>query len=227
MSISEQKAALRTEVLARRDAITPDYREGKDILIGAQLLQKIDWEDLAQKKEMRAWAASDETSKDDPEAQAPRITVSVYSAMKSETNVAGFIAMAYNHDARVCFPCMERLPKGNDEHRKLHMVFRAVSLDQRETCPFVTKPLQSFAPDDPAIAPYPVVEPDELDVIVVPVVAFDSANNRLGYGGGNYDRLLAQTRADALVVGVAYEEQRVDTVPREAFDKPLGSIVSA
>lgn len=224
MSISEQKAALRTEVLARRDAIAPDYREGKDILIGAQLLQKIDWEELAQKKEMRAWAT---TTGADSEAQAPRITVSVYSAMKSETNITGFIAMAYNHDARVCFPCMERLPEGNDEHRKLHMVFRAVSLDQRETCPFVAKPLQSFAPDDPAIAPYPVVESDELDVIVVPVVAFDNANNRLGYGGGNYDRLLAQTRPDALVVGVAYEEQRVDAVPHEAFDKPLGSIVSA
>lgn len=229
MSISEQKAALRKEVLARRDAISPEYREGKNILIGAQLLQKVDWEELEQKKEMQAWAAAPAGGQDaaDDEAAAPRVTVSVYAAMQSEADVTGFTAMAYNHDARVCFPCMERLPEGNPEHRKLHMVFREVSLDQRETCPFVVKPLQSFAPGDPALEAYPVVAAEELDVILVPLVAFDAANNRLGYGGGNYDRLLAQTRADAQVIGVAYEEQRVDAVPCEPFDKPLKSIVSA
>lgn len=232
MTISEQKAALRKEVLARRDAITPDYREGKNILIGAQLFQKIDWEELEQKKEMQAWAnapatGSESVASGEGEGETPRITVSVYSAMKSEPDVSGFAAMAYNHDARVCYPCMERLPEGNAEHRKLHMVFRAVSFEQRETCPFVVNPLQSLSPDDPVLEAYPVVEAEELDVIIVPIVAFDAANNRLGYGGGNYDRLLAQTRADAQVIGVAYEEQRVDAVPLEPFDKPLKSIVSA
>lgn len=229
MTISEQKAALRKEVLARRDAITPDYREGKNILIGAQLLQKVDWEELEQKKAMQAWASAPADAGDaaDGEAATPRVAVSVYAAMQSEPNVGGFAAVAYNHSARVCYPCMERLPEGNREHRKLHMVFREVSLDQHETCPFVVKPLQSFAPDDPALEAYPVVEPEELDVVVVPLVAFDAANNRLGYGGGNYDRLLAQIRPDAQVIGVAYEEQRVDAVPCEEFDKPLKSIVSA
>ena len=181
---------------------------------------------------MQAWAnapaaESEGAAGGEGEGETPRITVSVYSAMKSEPDVSGFVAMAYNHDARVCYPCMERLPEGNAEHRKLHMVFRAVSFEQRETCPFVANPLQSLSPDDPVLEAYPVVAAEELDVIIVPIVAFDAANNRLGYGGGNYDRLLAQTRSDAQVIGVAYEEQRVDAVPLESFDKPLKSIVSA
>lgn len=114
---------------------------------------------------------------------------------------------------------------------RLLMQFRAVSRAQFEagTAPFVAKPLRSFAPDDPELAAFPLVEPEQVDVAVCPLVAFDAAGNRLGYGGGNYDGFLARVRPDALVAGVGFAEQEVPmgAIPLESHDLPLPRIVSA
>lgn len=114
---------------------------------------------------------------------------------------------------------------------RLLMQFRAVSRAQFEarTTPFVAKPLRSFAPDDPELAAFPLVDPEQVDVAVCPLVAFDAAGNRLGYGGGNYDGFLAHVRPDALVAGVGFAEQEVPVgvIPLEPHDLPLPRIVSA
>lgn len=114
---------------------------------------------------------------------------------------------------------------------RLLMQFRAVSRAQFEagTAPFVAKPLRSFAPDDPELAAFPLVDPEQVDVAVCPLVAFDAAGNRLGYGGGNYDGFLAHVRPDALVAGVGFAEQEVPVgvIPLEPHDLPLPRIVSA
>ena len=64
-------------------------------------------------------------------------------------------------------------------------------------------------------------------MVVVPLVAFDGQGGRLGYGGGNYDKFLPRLQDATLVVGVGFEEQRVDEVPREAHDLTLPHIISA
>ena len=111
------------------------------------------------------------------------------------------------------------------------MQFRAVSRAQFEagTAPFIAKPLRLFAPDDPELAAFSLVEPEQVDVAVCPLVAFDAAGNRLGYGGGNYDGFLAHVRPDALVAGVGFAEQEVPVgvIPLEPHDLPLPRIVSA
>ncbi len=71
------------------------------------------------------------------------------------------------------------------------------------------------------------VAPQEIDAVVVPMVAFDAHNNRLGYGGGNYDRFLPQLREGAVVVGVAFKEQKIPAVPLEPHDLSLPFIVQA
>ncbi|MGI6590078.1 MAG: 5-formyltetrahydrofolate cyclo-ligase [Eggerthellaceae bacterium] len=249
MAITDEKKALRQQVLARRDAIASDQREGKNVLICAQLAREVDWDELAEKKEMRQWAegAPVQTEQQPPaqsgnplaadfsllenlleEDRGPALNVAVYASMGSEPDITGFVAMAYMHHAHVCYPCMERIPAAEqDGTRKLRMTFRKVSFDQRATCPFVVNPLKGLDADDPVLADYPRIAPADLDIIVTPLVAFDEQGNRLGYGGGNYDRLFAETRQDAFIVGIAYAEQRVDAVPCEDFDKPLPRIVSA
>jgi 5-formyltetrahydrofolate cyclo-ligase len=65
-------------------------------------------------------------------------------------------------------------------------------------------------------------------VLLVPLLAFDAAGFRLGYGGGFYDRSLALLRqaGDILAVGLAYGDQQVAAVPREATDQPLDLVVT-
>ncbi|MEO3428872.1 5-formyltetrahydrofolate cyclo-ligase [Pelagibius sp. CAU 1746] len=65
-------------------------------------------------------------------------------------------------------------------------------------------------------------------LLLVPLLAFDGAGYRLGYGGGFYDRSLALLRkaGDILAVGLAYADQQVPAVPREATDQPLDLVVT-
>lgn len=66
----------------------------------------------------------------------------------------------------------------------------------------------------------PAVEPD---VLLVPLLAVDARGNRLGYGGGFYDRTIARLRAlkPVVAIGVAFDEQWVDEVPAAAYDQRL------
>jgi 5-formyltetrahydrofolate cyclo-ligase len=65
-------------------------------------------------------------------------------------------------------------------------------------------------------------------LLLVPLLAFDRAGYRLGYGGGFYDRTIAALRAagDAVAVGVALAAQEVASVPRDDTDQPLDWIVT-
>ena len=68
--------------------------------------------------------------------------------------------------------------------------------------------------------------PDRLDAAVVPGVGFDPAGGRLGYGGGHFDRLLAELRPGTPVVGVASDVQVVEAVPVEAHDRRVDVLVT-
>jgi len=66
------------------------------------------------------------------------------------------------------------------------------------------------------------------DLVITPLLAFDRAGYRLGYGGGFYDRTLAALRASGavLAVGLAYAAQEVAAAPRDATDARLDMIVT-
>lgn len=69
-----------------------------------------------------------------------------------------------------------------------------------------------------------VVDPGEIELIIVPAVAYDRRGNRLGRGKGFYDRLLASTRAAK--VGVGYEFQLLDEIPAEPHDVPMDMVIT-
>ena len=66
---------------------------------------------------------------------------------------------------------------------------------------------------------------NKVEMIVVPGVAFDIHNNRMGRGRGFYDRLLKST-PNAFKVGVAFNFQLFDKIPVESFDVPMDKVVS-
>jgi 5-formyltetrahydrofolate cyclo-ligase len=68
---------------------------------------------------------------------------------------------------------------------------------------------------------------DDLDVLITPLVAFDERGQRLGMGGGFYDRTLQHWRQHNLwPVGLAHDCQRVPTLPAEEWDIPLPAVVT-
>ncbi len=70
-------------------------------------------------------------------------------------------------------------------------------------------------------------EPIELiDLLIVPALAFDRQCNRLGRGGGFYDRFLARPELKAITVGVAFAEQIVETLPIHPNDRPVDLVVT-
>jgi len=66
------------------------------------------------------------------------------------------------------------------------------------------------------------------DIILVPLVAFDNNLNRLGYGGGYYDRILEKLseRKKILKIGLAFSVQKVNSIPVTKYDKKLDYIIT-
>lgn len=99
------------------------------------------------------------------------------------------------------------------------------------SCTTRTKPNRFGIPEPATRRRDRARRPWSLDMVLAPLVAFDAAGNRLGMGGGFYDRSLAFLHArrhwcKPRVVGVAYEFQRVDTLPAASWDVPLDAIVT-
>jgi 5-formyltetrahydrofolate cyclo-ligase len=71
-----------------------------------------------------------------------------------------------------------------------------------------------------------VLDVAELDLVVVPGVAFDWTCDRVGYGGGYYDRLLGMRREGAAAIAVAFALQIVERVPTGAIDRRIDGVVT-
>jgi 5-formyltetrahydrofolate cyclo-ligase len=75
--------------------------------------------------------------------------------------------------------------------------------------------------------PYPVDSREVApDAVIVPLVGFDDAGYRLGYGGGYFDRTLAALARKPIVIGVAYEGAHLDTIHPQPHDIPMDWIVT-
>ena len=89
-----------------------------------------------------------------------------------------------------------------------------------EDCEMVDGPFGAMVPANAeAVVP---------EVLIVPLLAFDANGNRLGYGGGFYDRTLELLRRqrDTVAIGYAYSVQQLDSLPLEPTDQPLNAIVT-
>lgn len=88
-----------------------------------------------------------------------------------------------------------------------------------------------FGIPEPVVKARDLVRAQELDLILMPLVGFDDRGNRLGMGGGFYDRSLEFLRHRARwrkphVLGLAYDFQRVNGLTPDAWDIPLQGVVT-
>lgn len=68
--------------------------------------------------------------------------------------------------------------------------------------------------------------PPEIELAVIPGVCFDRAFNRLGYGGGFYDRLIPQIKKDVLKISLCFDMQLVENIPVCDYDKKVNVIIT-
>ena len=196
------KAELRRAVIARRDALDLDVRVAKSAVVCARLVELME-----------------------SSGTAGQHTVAVYAAMGSEVDPAAFAAAAAKRGWRVAYPCM--LSASDAAACGQRMCMRAVAADDASAAPFIAHPTRAFAATDVDSSRFPIVPAEALDMIIVPLVAFDQTGARLGYGGGCYDRYLPMLSPACQIIGIAFDEQRVDHVPTDAHDLPLSHIISA
>lgn len=130
--------------------------------------------------------------------------------MPIRTEISPLPAMHALHDAgaRICVPVIKA--PGHP-------------LDFREWTPEVVLEPGPFGAQIPAHGDW--LTPDTL---IVPLVAFDDHLNRLGYGGGFYDRSLERLRAahPKRAIGFAYAAQQLANVPQELTDQPLDALIT-
>ncbi|MGH7815125.1 MAG: 5-formyltetrahydrofolate cyclo-ligase [Candidatus Binataceae bacterium] len=136
----------------------------------------------------------------------------VYSAIGNEVSTNAILADALAAGRPVFFP---RVDRSTDA-----IVARRVSrAEELEPGAFgILEPPESAEPLDPARF--------EKLLVCVPGVAFSAAGERIGRGGGHYDRLLAQLGPDAIAVGLAYSFQILDRLPQSDTDRQLNFIVT-
>ncbi len=136
-------------------------------------------------------------------------TLLLYMAMQTEIDPAKIAKAALASGKRVVYP---RCAEGNS----LELYIDDVSAFEKN----------SYGILEPVPGRARRVTADEIDMVIVPGMAFDKQKARLGHGAGYYDRLFDKLRPDTFKLGFAFSWQIVDKVPTEAHDISMDAVVT-
>lgn len=141
-------------------------------------------------------------------------TVMYYVDVRSEVRTRHYLPQALTHDKKIVVPyCVEG--------RELEL-FHLESMDELATGAFRILEPKAELRD----LPKKKVGVRELDLIVVPGVAFDRHGARMGHGFGYYDRLLKSARPDTPLVALAFECQLFDEIPTQGHDVFMDLVIT-
>ena len=132
-----------------------------------------------------------------------------YMATWDEVDLSGFHEWASARGKQICFPVT--YPRG---------LMDAAVPDTPDA--FIKGKFDILSPDPERSR---IIQPEEIDVVLVPCVGFDKAGMRLGHGGGYYDRYLPRCPHAAKIL-VAFEAQRLDAVCAGENDVTMDFIVT-
>lgn len=179
------KAALRKQIIAARDALTPPARRALSARITPQLLAL--------------------------DAYRNARCVLAYMSFGSEFETAGLVEDALANGKQLCLP---RVDSGTRQ-LALHRV-EDLGRDLQSGVWGIREPLESCPPADL----------DRIDFVLLPGVAFTPRCERLGYGGGFYDRLIARFASRPPLVAAAYALQLCEDIPLDANDQRLDVVIT-
>jgi 5-formyltetrahydrofolate cyclo-ligase len=182
--VKEQKAALRSRLLAARAELTAEQRTAAGRAIRDALLER-------------------------PEVQMAG-TIAAYYSVGTEPDTHGLVFALWKRGSYVLLPRLR--PDGDLDW---------ASYEGPES--LVPGPRGLLEPGEPPRGPGAVAR---ADVVLVPALAVDQAGNRLGRGGGSYDRALARVGPLVPLIALVYDAELVDRVPAEPHDVKVRAAVS-
>lgn len=186
--LSAAKAALRREIIARRDALDAATRTSASHRITAHVLTL--------------------------ECFQRARCVLAYASIGSEFDTSALLSQVMVKK-KLVLPRVDRMDKAT---RTLQLYFvQNLKTDLQPGVWGIREP----RPDRCALAPL-----DVIDVVLAPGVAFTQRGERLGYGGGYYDQLLARFSPRPTIVAAAFDIQIVSDVPLGTTDLPVDSVVT-
>jgi 5-formyltetrahydrofolate cyclo-ligase len=182
--LKEQKAALRSRLLAARAELPGEQRTAAGRAIRDALLER-------------------------PEVQMAG-TIAAYYSVGAEPDTRGLLFALWKRGSYVLLPLLR--PDGDLDW---------ASYEGPES--LVPGPRGLLEPGEPPRGPGAVAR---ADVVLAPALAVDRAGNRLGRGGGSYDRALARVGPLVPLIALIYDAELLDRVPAEAHDVRVRAAVS-
>lgn len=216
--LQADKKALRSELRARRKALSPGQREELSLMAQNNILASAEWK----------------------RAQS----VALYMAMPEEADTALLLHAAWDAEKHVQLPFCFPREKGRMEFYScsglyelkpgpfgilepdLSLIAAKQTPEECGICSLENGPALEGSPASGSSASTaPALPAPPPDLIVVPGVAFDRRGHRLGMGGGDYDRLFARPEyMRPTRIGLAFGFQLVDFLPGEDWDLPIHAL---
>ncbi len=139
-------------------------------------------------------------------------TVLFFISFRSEVNTVPMIHRALDEGKVVCLPC-------TDDGDKSMVACRIMDLE-------ADMEVGNYDILEPRCECRRPVAPEDIDVVLMPGVAFDLSGGRLGYGGGYYDRFLEKCSPACALIAVAFEIQIIERVPCADHDHHIHKLVT-
>jgi len=136
-------------------------------------------------------------------------TIAAYLNLPSEVNLSEFIRGAQKRGQSVCVPVVDAT--------KRVMEFRDLPVDFER---------QNQTEEDLVLLTQKKRKLNELDCALIPLLVFDSHGNRIGMGGGFYDKFFEDSKTRPLLIGIAYELQKAEKIIPQEWDVKMDLIAS-
>jgi 5-formyltetrahydrofolate cyclo-ligase len=142
-------------------------------------------------------------------------TIMCYMDFRNEVATRKFIINSLENKKRILLPLVDKINK--NKSRIIPYEVNDLDLDLEKGILGILEPKKSLKK---------LTDYKDIDVIVVPGVAFDPFKNRIGYGAGYYDRFLKTVGENCLKIGVAFELQIINRINADTHDVPLNIIIT-
>ena len=137
-----------------------------------------------------------------------KFVISGYYPIRNEVNIIAYLKFLSKKKISICLPSIFK--------EESHLLFKKWD---------IRKPLVKgkFNIDEPLEEKY-----ETPSILIVPILAFDKNKNRLGYGGGFYDRYFEKNSKlkKMIKIGLAFSFQKIKKLPINKFDKKLDKIIT-